>query len=313
VTLRTGMTAARDPDVAHTGGGTSPHGVGSVTQRCGTSSGRLILARTDGGSMYTLRPGGLALLSLLYAVSAVLSVVAALVPATPRTAAPLLWVLAGVGAGGAAVLWLGRDRLGPRTVHVAVGVLSVFVGLFAWRASSPVGFLVLGPAVVALGLFSAHFLSRPAARAHLVFLVAVSTAGAAAAEPSGVVAPWLVMAAVVGLLVEAQAWTTGELRRAAGTDPLTGLANRRTWETEANRSLAHALRTGEPSPSPSSTSTTSSGSTTSRATPPATPCCAPSRGGGAASCGSPTRSAGTAATSSCSVCPARMRPAPRTS
>jgi diguanylate cyclase (GGDEF)-like protein len=196
--------------------------------------------------MYTLRPGGLALLSLLYAVSAVLSVVAALVPATPRTAAPLLWVLAGVGAVGAAVLWLGRDRLGPRTVHVAVGVLSVFVGLFAWRASSPVGFLVLGPAVVALGLFSAHFLSRPAARAHLVFLVAVSTAGAAAAEPSGVVAPWLVMAAVVGLLVEAQAWTTGELRRAAGTDPLTGLANRRTWETEANRSLAHALRTGEP-------------------------------------------------------------------
>jgi diguanylate cyclase (GGDEF)-like protein len=196
--------------------------------------------------MYTLRPGGLALLSLLYAVSAVLSVVAALVPATPRTAAPLLWVLAGVGAVGAAVLWLGRDRLGPRTVHVAVGVLSVFVGLFAWRASSPVGFLVLGPAVVALGLFSAHFLSRPAARAHLVFLVAVSTAGAAAAEPSGVVVPWLVMAAVVGLLVEAQAWTTGELRRAAGTDPLTGLANRRTWETEANRSLAHALRTGEP-------------------------------------------------------------------
>jgi diguanylate cyclase (GGDEF)-like protein len=196
--------------------------------------------------MQTLRPGGFALLSLLYAVGAVLCAVGASVPAAPRAAVPFLWVLAGVGAAGAAALWLGRDRLGPRTVHVAVGVLSVFVGLLAWRASSAVGVVVLGPAVVALGLFCAHFLSRRAARAHLVFLIAVSTAGAAAAEPSGVVVPWLVMAAVVGLLVEAQAWTIGELRRAAGTDPLTGLANRRTWETEANRSLAHALRTGEP-------------------------------------------------------------------
>jgi diguanylate cyclase (GGDEF)-like protein len=192
------------------------------------------------------RPSGITLLALLYAVSAVLGVVAASVPTTPRPAVPFLWVLAGVGTLGAVVLWRGRDRLGPRTVHVAVGVLSVFVGLLAWRASSPVGVVVLGPAVVALGLFSAHFLSRRAARAHLVFLVAVSTAGAAAAQPSGVVVPWLVMVAVVGLLVEAQAWMTGELRRAAGTDPLTGLANRRTWETEANRSLAHALRTGEP-------------------------------------------------------------------
>lgn len=192
------------------------------------------------------RPGGIALLAVLYAVSAALSVVAALVPMTPRTAAPLLWVLAGVGTVGAAVLRLGRDRLGPRAVHVAVGVLSAFVGLLAWRSTSAVGFVVLGPAVVALGLFSAHFLSRRAARVHLALLVAASTAGAAAAEPPGVVLPWLVMAVVIGLLIEAQAWTTGELRRAAGTDPLTGLANRRTWETEASRSLAHALRTGEP-------------------------------------------------------------------
>ncbi|MGZ4567374.1 MAG: GGDEF domain-containing protein, partial [Blastococcus sp.] len=36
------------------------------------------------------------------------------------------------------------------------------------------------------------------------------------------------------------------LRTAAATDPLTGVANRRAWEAEAERNLARAARTGEP-------------------------------------------------------------------
>jgi diguanylate cyclase (GGDEF)-like protein len=201
---------------------------------------------STGRHMHRDRSTGATSLALLYAIGGALCAVTTLTPGIWRMPATLAWSLAAAGAVAAVALHLLRERVGPRTVHVAVAVLSAFVGLLTWRSTSAVAFVVLGPAVVALGLFTTHFLSRRAARTHLALAVALSTAGAAAAEPSGVVVPWLVMAAVLALLIEVQAWNTRELRRAAGTDPLTGLANRRTWETEANRSLAHALRTGEP-------------------------------------------------------------------
>jgi diguanylate cyclase (GGDEF)-like protein len=47
-------------------------------------------------------------------------------------------------------------------------------------------------------------------------------------------------------LTEIQGRLAEQLRRAATTDPLTGLANRRAWEAEAGRVLSHSLRTGEP-------------------------------------------------------------------
>ena len=50
----------------------------------------------------------------------------------------------------------------------------------------------------------------------------------------------------VVILSEAQLRISAQLRHAAGTDPLTGVANRRAWEAEAARTLAHALRSGEP-------------------------------------------------------------------
>jgi diguanylate cyclase (GGDEF)-like protein len=48
------------------------------------------------------------------------------------------------------------------------------------------------------------------------------------------------------ILSEAQLRISAQLRHAAGTDPLTGIANRRLWEAEATRSLSHAQRSGEP-------------------------------------------------------------------
>jgi diguanylate cyclase (GGDEF)-like protein len=192
------------------------------------------------------RPGGIGLLSLLYAVGAALCTVSAVQPMSSRTPVALLWALAAVGLVCAVVLWLRRDRLGSAGAHLAVLLLSALVGLLAWRSASAVGIVGLGPAMVALGVFTAHFLSRRAARAHVAFLLVVSSAGAVAAEPAGFLAPWATMVLTVAGLTEAQARISGELRRAAGTDSLTGLANRRAWEAEATRSLAHAERTGEP-------------------------------------------------------------------
>ena len=196
--------------------------------------------------MQTLRPGGFALLSLLYAVGAALCAVGALLPASERSPVPLLWGLAGVGAVTSAGLWLGRDRLGPRSLHAAVLLISIALGLLTWRAATAVGIVGLSPAMVSVGVFSAHFFSRRAARLHVGLLLALTSVGALAAAPSGFLPQWLTTAVTVVVLTEVQSRFSGDLYRAAGTDPLTGLANRRAWQSTADRGLAHAMRSGEP-------------------------------------------------------------------
>ncbi|MGY1633361.1 GGDEF domain-containing protein [Geodermatophilus sp. SYSU D01186] len=192
------------------------------------------------------RPTGIALLALLYAVSGVLCAVGALNPMSPDTPVRLAWALSTVGVLGAALLWWRRDRLGDGAVQFAVALMSALIGLLAWRSATAVGVVGLGPSMVAVALLCAHYLSLRAARAHVVFLVLAATAGAVAAAPTGFVMPWVTMTVTVVVLAEAQARISDKLQRAAGTDPLTGLANRRAWVAGAERSLAHALRTDEP-------------------------------------------------------------------
>jgi diguanylate cyclase (GGDEF)-like protein len=196
--------------------------------------------------MHTLRPGGFALLALLYAVSAGLCAVGALVPVSDGSPVALLWVLAGLASAGALVLWLGRDRLGSWVLHAAVLVASAALGVLTWRAATAVGVVGLGPAMVSVGVFSGHFFPRWAARAHVGVLLVLTTAGAVVAGATGYLPLWLTTVVTVVVLTEVQSRISGDLHRAAATDPLTGLANRRSWEAAADRGLAHALRGDEP-------------------------------------------------------------------
>ena len=187
------------------------------------------------------------LLAALYLVSGALCFAGAAWPMDAETPVGLLWGLGVVGVVvGAALAAYGRRSLEPELVHVAVAVLSVLVAVLAWRSATSVGIVGLGPALIAVALYVAYVLPLAAARAHAVFLVAVSSAGAAAAEPSGFVQAWVALAVTVLALAEAQGRLARKLRNAADTDPLTEVANRRAWETEASRHLSRALRTGEP-------------------------------------------------------------------
>jgi diguanylate cyclase (GGDEF)-like protein len=67
-----------------------------------------------------------------------------------------------------------------------------------------------------------------------------------AAEPDGFAVAWAAIVMSVVAFTEAQGRLARNLRTAATTDPLTGVANRRAWETEVARHLARAARTGEP-------------------------------------------------------------------
>ncbi len=186
------------------------------------------------------------LLAALYLVGGGLCVVGAVSPMDPGTPVGLLWALGAVGLGGGAALLATGRSLHPWTLHFSLALVSVLIGVLAWRSVTPVGIVGLGPAMTAVGLYAAHVFPLPAARAHAVLVVSSASAGAAAAEPSGFLNAWLPLAVTVLALAEAQGRLARRLRDAADTDPLTGVANRRSWEADASRHLAGALRTGEP-------------------------------------------------------------------
>jgi len=187
-----------------------------------------------------------ALLAVLYAFSGALCLVAAVRPMRPDSPVSVLVAIGVTGLTGGAVFWL----LGARTrwwaVHGAIAFAGVLVGVLAWRSATAVGIVGLGPALIGIGLYAAHFFPLGAARLHVLALVALATAGAVGAAPRGFAVQWLVLVAATVALAEAQGRLARNLRTAAATDPLTGVANRRAWEAEAARNLARALRTGEP-------------------------------------------------------------------
>src|SRR4051794_1126755 len=192
------------------------------------------------------RPTPAALLSVLYAVSGVLCIVGAIWPMTDATPVALLFALGGVGLVGGLGYWLFGSRLPVAAVHVGVAVLSLLIAVLAWRSATAVGIVALGPVFIAVGLYAALSFSVRAARLHVLLLVVAASVGAYAARPSGFLAPWVVLVVATVALTDVQARLALHLRTAAATDPLTGVANRRAWEAEAARTLAHAARTGEP-------------------------------------------------------------------
>lgn len=196
--------------------------------------------------MQPARPTRTALLAVLYAASGLLCGLGAVAPMVRDTPVGLLWVLCGMGLAGAVVIWLGGTRIQEPVVHAAVLLETVLLGVLAWRSATAVGIVGLGPVVIAIGLYAAHFFPLREARLHVAALIVSFTTGAVAAAPRGFAIPWVTLVVATALLTELQGRVAAQLRAAAATDPLTGVANRRAWEAEAGRHLARAARTGEP-------------------------------------------------------------------
>jgi diguanylate cyclase (GGDEF)-like protein len=196
--------------------------------------------------MLTKRPMRAALLSLLYAVGGAFSLLDAVWPQTPESPVTLGWIIGALSLAVATAVWVRGARLTDREVHAALGLAAALVAALASRFVTQVGIVALGPVIITLCLFSGWFLPLPAARVQAGVTLLLASAGAVLAAPSGFVVPWVVLVVTAALLTEIQGRLADQLRHAATTDPLTGLANRRAWESEAGRALAHAHRTGEP-------------------------------------------------------------------
>jgi diguanylate cyclase (GGDEF)-like protein len=186
------------------------------------------------------------LLAVLYIVSGVLCLVAAGWPMRSDSPVAVLGVLGCVGTAGGVSLWVLAGRVPWWTLHAAVLLASLLLAALAWRSVTAVGVVSLAPAMIALALFAAHFFDLPSARLHVAALAVLASAGAVAAQPHVPALQWLTGVVTAVVLAEAQGRLAQNLRTAAATDPLTGIANRRAWEAEADRNLARAARTGEP-------------------------------------------------------------------
>ncbi|MDX6582663.1 MAG: hypothetical protein QOI10_1847 [Solirubrobacterales bacterium] len=197
--------------------------------------------------------------ALMYAAAALLvSFSVVFLPHPPEMNTTALLVLALMGVVAAPAIWFWRNSWPLWFFQLTTAAGSLLLGLcvyFGGEAGSPYALLI-----VWVGVFSAYFFTPAQTAAQLGFAGLVY-AVALAAHPQGqsdVAAHWLlVMAAVastagmVTVLVsarrrleverEALLMETLELAR---TDPLTGLANRRTWLEELNRELLRARREG---------------------------------------------------------------------
>jgi diguanylate cyclase (GGDEF)-like protein len=192
------------------------------------------------------RPARAALLAILYGVSGVLSLANAAWPMHPDSAVGLSVATGLVGLVGAGYVWARGARLTDREIHGVLTLGAVLIALLAEASIRSVGIVGLGPIIITICLYSGWFLPLAAARIQALVTLALTTAGAVAAEPAGFLVPWLALVVTAAALTEIQARVAEQLRHAATTDPLTGLVNRRAWEAEAGRLLAHARRSSEP-------------------------------------------------------------------
>jgi diguanylate cyclase (GGDEF)-like protein len=191
-------------------------------------------------------PARVGLLALLYGSGGLFCLATAVWPMSPDTPVVLASVFAVMGGLIAGFLVTAGDRLPIAGQHVLLALFSLLTGVLAWRSATAAGIVGLGPVLICIGLYAAHFLPRWAARAHALLTVAAASAGAVVAAPAGFALPWAVAVVATVVLTEAHSRLNGQLRTDASTDPLTGVANRRAWEAEAARSLARAVRTGDP-------------------------------------------------------------------
>jgi diguanylate cyclase (GGDEF)-like protein len=197
-------------------------------------------------AIWSRLPARVGLLALLHGSSGVFCLAAAQWPMSPDTPVTLGRVLGVVGLLIAGSLVVIGDRLPVAGQHVLLALFAVLVGVLASRSGTAPGIVGLGPVLICIGLYAAHFLSLRAARGHALLAVGAASAGAVAAGPAGFALPWIVAMTAVLVLTESHARLNGRLRAEASTDPLTGVANRRAWEAETARSLARAARTGDP-------------------------------------------------------------------
>ena len=142
----------------------------------------------------------------------------------------------------AALLWLFAEHIPEWAIHALLVLAAVQLSLGVYFLGAGAAGATAGGYYTWISIFAFYFLRRRVALAHLAFMGVAYAAALLAVHARGGPAQWIVTmgtAAVGGLVVGSLA---DRLRQQAGTDVLTGLANRRSWEQTLDRELARAWR-----------------------------------------------------------------------
>ena len=144
------------------------------------------------------------------------------------------------------VLILG-DRLPPWTyrLFVASGSILISIGIhFGGYAPGTPPYALF---YLWIGLFSFNFFTFREALAQM-FLSAFCHLIVLVIDGSGTffITDWIVTWGVLFVTGLTVGWLSGQVRTLADTDALTGLRNRRVWDAELEREIAHAKRSGDP-------------------------------------------------------------------
>ena len=186
-------------------------------------------------------------LSALYLAGGVLTLVSLLLPHPGSVNELAGFVCGSIAIVSSAFVFAFGDRL-PMWVYgafVATGSVLISIGIhFAGYAPGTPSYALF---YLWIGLFSFNFFTLRSALAQMVFsslchLVVLVVDGSGTFFLTDWVVTWGVLF-VTGLVV---GWLSGQVRTLADTDSLTGLRNRRAWDNELVRELAHAQRSGDP-------------------------------------------------------------------
>src|SRR5204863_5166817 len=142
----------------------------------------------------------------------------------------------------AALLYVFAERVPKWTIQVLLVLATVQLSVVVPLLGAGAGMAAAGCYYTWISIFAFYFLTRRAALAHLAFMAVAYAAALWVVHARGGPGQWVVTmgtAAVGGLVV---GHLVTRLRQQAGTDVLTGLANRRSWEETLERELSRAWR-----------------------------------------------------------------------
>lgn len=186
------------------------------------------------------------LAAALWAAAAAVGIAGAALPHGAGVRVAVWWALA-AAALAAALLWRWRgDRL-SKAVQYLVSLLGVcWVGAAVAAAGpAPTAFAAALPYVI-VTVYAASFYPDRALALFLAVLAATSGVALLSSGVAGAPAAWAAVVLTCAAVAGAVRALEHALGRAANTDPLTGLINRRALEPVLDRELARCSRLGHP-------------------------------------------------------------------
>ena len=195
-------------------------------------------------------------MAALFGAAALVTLIGLLAPHQPQADDAGIAAVAAAAAALGTIAFVGGVRLPQIALQLALASGTVLISLALVFNGERAGGAAGGDEVYYLWvvLYAAYYFGRAAIVVQVAWIAIAYAVTLAVVDPGPIAGSrWLTLvglvigaATLIRLLTERNDALIGELSRAARSDRLTGLANRRAFEEHFERELARASRSGEP-------------------------------------------------------------------